>query len=227
MRRHLRAADPVMGQLLRVAGKFTLEPQLTHTPFWSLARAIANQQLNGTAAATILRRFADLYPDHEFPAPELVLATDVERLRGIGFSYAKVAALHDLADKTISGVVPVSQTLRSLDDAQIIARLTGVRGIGRWTVEMLLMFQLGRPDVLPVDDFGVRNGFRLAYGIKHMPTPRALGEFGARWAPYRTMAAWYLWRAVELEKRGKLPPPPVRTRIAGRQAKRRSASRVS
>ncbi len=213
MRRHLRNADPVMGQLLRAVGRFTLEPRLHHSPFRSLSQAIANQQLNGTAAATILRRFVALYPGVEFPAPQQVLRTADDALRGVGFSFAKVAALKDLAAKAEAGVVPDGEALLGMSDAAIIERLTAVRGIGRWTVEMLLMFQLGRPDVLPVDDFGVRNGFRLAYGIKHMPTPRALREFGTRWAPYRTMAAWYLWRAVDLAKLNKLPAPPVRTRI--------------
>ena len=214
MRRHLRRADPVMGQLLRAAGRFTLAPRPHHAPFRSLSQAIANQQLNGTAAATILRRFVALYPGVEFPEPQQVLRTPDDALRGVGFSFAKVATLKDLAAKAQAGVVPDGESLLRMSDADIIERLTAVRGIGRWTVEMLLMFQLGRPDVLPVDDFGVRNGFRLAYGIKHMPTPRALGEFGTRWAPYRTMAAWYLWRAGDLAKLNKLPAPPVRTRIA-------------
>ncbi|MBK6599705.1 MAG: DNA-3-methyladenine glycosylase 2 family protein [Proteobacteria bacterium] len=213
MRRHLRAADPVLAQLLRAAGRFTLEPRLAHTPFWSLARAIANQQLNGTAAATILARFVALYPGHEFPAPRQVLATDDLTLRGVGFSFAKVAALKDLAEKTETGVVPSTRSLVAMADSEIIERLTQVRGVGRWTVEMLLMFQLGRPDVFPADDFGIQNGFRLAYGIRAMPTPRALADYALRWAPYRTMAAWYLWRAVDLDKLGKLPTPPLRTRI--------------
>jgi DNA-3-methyladenine glycosylase II len=143
----------------------------------------------------------------------LVLDTPDEQLRSVGLSFAKIAGIKDLARKTLDGVVPAYEILHTLDDEDIIERLTQVRGIGRWTVEMLLMFRLGRPDVLPIDDFGVRNGFRLAYGLRGLPTPKALKEFGTRWAPYRSVAAWYLWRAVDLHKAGKLPAPPVATRI--------------
>jgi hypothetical protein len=115
--------------------------------------------------------------------------------------------LRDLAAKTLSGIVPMREHLHTLNDLQIIERLTAVRGIGRWTVEMLLMFQLRRPDVLPVDDFGVRQGFRLAYGLKELPPPKVLAMFGERWAPHRSAAAWYLWRAVDLHRAGQLPPP--------------------
>jgi DNA-3-methyladenine glycosylase II len=223
VRRRLRLADPVLGQLIRAVGQFTLTPRHEHSPFQSLAHAIANQQLNGTAAATILRRFVALFPEREFPLPKDVLAASDQALRAVGFSNAKVASLKDLAAKSLDGIVPDSATLRTLGDAEILERLTSVRGIGRWTVQMLLMFTLGRRDVLPVDDFGVRNGFRLAYGLRRMPTPRALAEFGARWAPYRTVAAWYLWRAVDLAKLGKLPAPPVATRI--QQVKPKPAKR--
>jgi DNA-3-methyladenine glycosylase II len=134
-------------------------------------------------------------------------------MRAVGLSFAKIASIKDLAAKTLEGVVPPSEILHTLADDEIVERLTQVRGIGRWTVEMMLMSRLGRPDVLPVDDFGVRNGFRLAYGLRGMPTARALGEFGARWAPYRSVAAWYLWRAVDLHRAGKLPAPATPTRI--------------
>ncbi len=144
---------------------------------------------------------------------ELVLATPDEKMRAVGLSFAKIASIKDLARKTLDGVVPPSEILHTLDDEQIIERLTQVRGIGRWTVEMMLMSRLGRPDVLPIDDFGVRNGFRLAYGLRGMPTPRALAEFGTRWAPFRSVAAWYLWRAVDLHRSGKLPAPATPTRI--------------
>jgi DNA-3-methyladenine glycosylase II len=131
----------------------------------------------------------------------------------VGLSFAKIASIKDLAQKTLAGVVPPQEILHTLADEEIIERITQVRGIGRWTVEMMLMFRLGRPDVLPVDDFGVRNGFRLAYGLRGMPTVRALAEYGARWAPFRSVAAWYLWRAVDLHRAGKLPAPAVKTRI--------------
>src|SRR5207244_11520819 len=149
----------------------------------------------------------------------------VERLRAAGFSFAKVAALKDLAAKTLAAVVPDGATLMQLSDEQIIARLTQVRGIGRWTVEMLLRFQLGRPDVLPVDDFGVRAGFRAAYGLGRMPHPRALAAWGERWKPFRTTAAWYLWRALELKRAGTLPSPAERIRLPRVKRLRRAARR--
>jgi DNA-3-methyladenine glycosylase II len=125
-----------------------------------------------------------------------------QAIHGAGFSQAKVAALRDLAAKTLDGTVPTGAIVRNLDDEAIIERLITVRGIGRWTVEMLLIFQLGRPDVLPVDDFGVRNGFRIAYGLRKMPTPKKVARHGERWKPYRTAAAWYLWRAADQAKAG-------------------------
>jgi DNA-3-methyladenine glycosylase II len=193
-----------MAQLIRAAGRYALEPQHLREPFESLARAIAHQQLNGTAAGHILARFTALYGD-AFPTPQQVLETADAPLRAAGFSFAKIAALKDLAAKSAGGIVPHKDELKRLEDHDIITRLTEVRGIGRWTVEMMLIFQLGRPDVLPVDDFGIRNGFRLAYGLKGMPRPKALAEFGERWQPHRTMAAWYLWRAVDLSRAQRLP----------------------
>ncbi|NBU25862.1 MAG: DNA-3-methyladenine glycosylase 2 family protein, partial [Gammaproteobacteria bacterium] len=139
----------------------------------------------------------------------------------VGFSAAKAAALRDLAARTLEGVVPDSATLARLDDAAIVARLTQVRGIGPWTVQMMLMFQLGRPDVLPVDDYGVRNGFRLAYSLAELPTPRELARHGERWAPYRSAAAWYLWRAVDLARAGAPMPVRARARAASSSAPRR------
>jgi len=221
-RRRLARVDPVLANLIRAAGKFTHVPNAEHTPFHALARAIAHQQLNGIAAESIFGRFVGLYSQGAaLLEAELVLQTPDEKLRSVGLSFAKIASIKDLAAKTIAGTVPAHEILHTLENEEIIERLTQVRGIGRWTVEMLLMSRLGRPDVLPVDDFGVRNGFRLAYGLRGMPTPRALAEFGARWAPYRSVAAWYLWGAVDLHKAGKLPAPTVKTRI--KLEKRRSA----
>ena len=211
-RRRIASVDPVLANLIRAAGKYDLAPSSTHTPFHALARAIAHQQLNGTAAESIFGRFVALYPAAILEA-ELVLETPDAKLRSVGLSFAKIASIKDLARKTLEGVVPPYEILHTLEDQEIIERLTQVRGIGRWTVEMLLMFRLGRPDVLPIDDFGVRNGFRLAYGLRGMPTTRALAEYGARWAPYRSVAAWYLWRAVDLHKAGKLPAPAMKTRV--------------
>ena len=201
------AAEPVMAALAQAAGRYALQLQGGRSPFETLARAIAHQQLNGAVAQRILQRLCALYPDAAFPAPAALRATPPEQLRAVGFSFAKIRALHDLADKTVAGVVPPGDQLHALEDEAIIERLSSVRGVGRWTVEMLLMFQLGRPDVWPVDDFGVRNGFRLAYGLRRMPTPRALREFGERWRPHRSAVAWYLWRAVDLHREGKLPAP--------------------
>lgn len=196
---HLRRTDPVMREIIRRCGGVRLVPRRRRPPFESLARAIANQQLNGTAARTILGRFTALFPGRKFPAPEDLAGVSDAALRGCGFSSAKVAALRDLAAKVGEGVVPPGRVLARLPDEEIIARLTQVRGVGRWTAEMLLIFQLGRPDVLPADDFGVRNGFRLAYGHDELPKPKELLALGERWRPHRTAAAWYLWRATEME----------------------------
>ena len=207
-------ADPVMAGLIAAAGRYRLEPLPDRAPFESLARAIAHQQLHRAAAESILARFIVACGHGVFPTPRQVLAAGDAQLRATGFSYAKITALKDLAAKTLSGVVPTRAELDALSDLQIIERLTEVRGIGRWTVEMLLMFQLQRPDVLPVDDFGVRNGFRLAYRLRGMPRPRALAQFGERWQPHRSLAAWYLWRANDLAQRQLLPRAARAPRIA-------------
>ena len=220
-------ADPVMAGLIAAAGRYRVELLPDHPPFESLARAIAHQQLHGAAAASILARFIAACGSGGFPTPQQVLDASDAQLRATGFSDAKIAALKDLAAKTISGIVPARAELDTLSDLQIIERLSAVRGIGRWTVEMMLMFQLQRPDVLPVDDFGVRNGFRLAYRLRAMPRPRALAQFGERWQPYRSLAAWYLWRANDLARRKLLPhggrPPRIALQPARKPAARKSA----
>ena len=220
-------ADPVMAGLIAAAGRYQPEPLPDHPPFESLARAIAHQQLHGVAAERILSRFIDACGNGGFPSPQQVLDAKDARLRATGFSYAKIAALKDLAAKTIGGGVPARAELDTLSDLQIIERLTEVRGIDRWTVEMMLMFQLQRPDVLPVDDFGVRNGFRLAYRLRGMPTPRALAQFGERWKPYRSLGAWYLWRANDLARRQLLPRGARPPRIAQQAAPRKTAKKAS
>jgi DNA-3-methyladenine glycosylase II len=209
--------DAVMAGLIEAVGPFALQPSRLRSPFEALVRAIAHQQLNGIAAERILGRFVELFGTGTLPAPEILLAAEERQLRSVGFSAAKAAALKDLAAKVMAGVVPPVQELHLLSDLEIIERLTAVRGIGRWTVEMMLIFQLERPDVLPVHDFGVRNGFRLAYGLADLPLPEALARFGERWKPFRSVAAWYLWRAVELSRRGALPRCPRRPRIAIRK----------
>jgi DNA-3-methyladenine glycosylase II len=223
---HLSQADPVLGGVIRAVGPCLIELEADCHPFQMLARAIAHQQLNGTAANTILARLIASCGKGAFPTPQMVLAASVESLRGVGFSFAKVAALRDLATKTIAELVPAAPILALLPDEEIIARLTQVRGIGRWTVEMMLMFRLGRPDVLPVDDFGVRAGFRAAYALRSMPHPKALAIWGERWSPYRSTAAWYLWRAIELKRKGLLPEPAERIRLP-RIRKRRRAHAAS
>jgi DNA-3-methyladenine glycosylase II len=192
-----------MRGLIRAAGPCDIRPERGRTPFQSLVRAIAHQQLTGRAAATILQRFFALYGKGRFPSPEELLGTPEETLRSVGFSRAKAASLRDIAARTLDGTVPPRRSLARLSDEAIIERLVQVRGVGRWTVEMFLMFTLGRPDVLPVDDYGVRSGFRIAYGVEDLPRPRELAEIGLRWAPYRSAAAWYLWRAVDLHREAK------------------------
>jgi DNA-3-methyladenine glycosylase II len=225
--RALAARDPVMARLIAAAGPCKWAPQLELHPFETLARAIAHQQLNGIAAERIFSRFKALYSPRPFPEPAAVLATPEAELRATGLSFAKIRAVRDLAEKVAAGVVPTTEQLHALESDVIIERITQVRGIGRWTVEMLLMFHLGRPDVLPVDDFGVCNGFRLVYGLKGMPHPRALAEFGARWAPHRSLAAWYLWRAVDLAREKKLPRGGRAPRIAIRQKRAEPSARKS
>jgi DNA-3-methyladenine glycosylase II len=218
---HLSRTDPVMAGLVAAGGPYRLVPELECTLFRALARAISHQQLHANAANAILKRFVESCGSGDFPTPEEVLAAPKRKMRAAGFSLSKIAALKDLARKTLEGVVPERAALSEIGDDEIIERITQVRGIGRWTVEMMLMFQLGRPDVLPADDFGVRNGFRLAYGLRKMPPPRALAAFGARWRPHRTAAAWYLWRAVDLSRADKLPAPAERIRLP--RVKRRMA----
>lgn len=195
--RHLARVDPVMRRLIRAVGPFTLRPRNRRAPFESLARAIAHQQLHDKAAESILQRFIALSPRRRFLTPDELLAMKSTAIRQAGFSRPKVAALRDLAAKTLDGTVPTNRVIRNLEDDAIVERLIEVRGIGRWTVEMLLIFQLGRPDVLPVDDFGVRNGFRIVYGLRTMPRPSEVLRYGERWKPYRTAASWYLWRAAD------------------------------
>jgi DNA-3-methyladenine glycosylase II len=221
---HLSRVDPVLAGVIRAAGPYTVEPDLDCPPFQSLARAITYQQLNGIAAGTIFKRFIVACGREPFPSPRTVLAMPEATLRAAGLSFNKIAALKDLSAKAIEGIVPDTPTLNALDDEAIIERLTQVRGIGRWTVEMLLMFQLGRPDVLPVDDFGVRAGFRYAYGLRNMPAPKVLAAYGTRWAPYRSAAAWYMWRAVELKRAGTLPEPAEKIALPRIRRKRRKAA---
>jgi DNA-3-methyladenine glycosylase II len=198
---HLARRDPVMRRLIREHGKCDLTPETRRPPFQSLVMAVAHQQLNGTAANNILARFKKLFPKRKFPRAEDLASVTDKQLRACGFSFAKIASIRDIAAKTLDGVVPASRQMAKLPDDEIIERLTEVRGVGRWTVEMLLIFQLGRSDVLPADDFGVRNGFRHAYKKRDLPSVKELLAFGERWRPHRTTAAWYLWCAADAAKK--------------------------
>ena len=195
--RALARIDPRFAQVVARAGPCTIAPERGFDPFKALASAIAHQQLNGKAAATILGRFKTQVGKGRFPNAEVVRQAPFESLRAVGFSNAKSLALKDLAEKSLDGTVPKARVLRELGDEEIIERLIVVRGVGRWTAEMLLMFRLGRLDVLPVDDFGVRKGFGLLHSRRSMIEPKALRAHGEIWAPYRSVAAWYCWRALE------------------------------
>jgi DNA-3-methyladenine glycosylase II len=203
--RHLRR-DAVLKRVIRQVGPFTLKPA-QRQPYEALVRAIAHQQVHGRAAEAILGRFIALCPEADFPAPDAVLALTPEAMRGAGLSANKVLAIRDIAEKAALGVIPNRAAARRLSDEVLIERLVALRGVGRWTVEMLLIFTLGRADILPVDDFGVREGYRVAAGLPEQPKPKALAEIGEAWAPFRTTAAWYLWRAADLAKEGSFKAP--------------------
>src|SRR6266404_3791369 len=195
--RHLANTHPRMAALIARSLPYNVKPALSIRPFDALAESIAYQQLSGKAAATIFGRVRALYPRRKYLDPKNILATQDEAFRRAGLSRNKIAALKDLAAKTIDGTVPSSRAIIRMSDEEIIARLITVRGIGRWTVEMLLLFDLGRPDVWPVDDYGVRKGFAKTFGRRKLPTPKELMKFGEKWRPYRSVAAWYFWRALD------------------------------
>ena len=195
--RHLRRADPKLARVITAIGPCRLEFTPLRSPFHSLMRAITYQQLSGKAAATIHGRVVALFPEDLGPHPHALLAMPDTALRGAGLSRNKLLALKDLAARTLDGTVPDSKGLKRLPDEEVIERLTQVRGVGRWTVEMLLIFTLGRPDVLPVTDLGIRKGFQIAYGMKRLPAYSTVERVGRAWAPYRSIASWYLWRAAD------------------------------
>lgn len=197
--RALAASDSRLAAAIEVVGPCTLK-RGRGAPYEALLSAIAHQQLHGVAAAAILGRLQALYPGGRYPTPAELLATTEVQLRGTGLSRAKLAAMRDVAVRTLDGTVPDRRAILRLDDAAVIERLTVVRGVGRWTAQMLLMFTLNRPDVLPVDDFGIREGFRLLHGKRLQPKPRWLARYGERWAPHRTLASWYLWRYLEYDR---------------------------
>ena len=206
---HLKAADKKLAGLIERVGPFTMKLDSSASPFESLLESILYQQLNGKAAATIHGRVRACFGGD--PAPQLMLDTPDERLRACGVSGNKINAFKDLAAKTLDGTVPTHAAIKKLSDAEIIERLTAVRGIGAWTVEMLLIFRLGRPDVFPVTDYGVRKGFALTF--QKIPKTRALKaedlpkadvmlKRAKKWSPYRSVATWYMWRACDLKSSG-------------------------
>jgi len=199
--RHLANTHPRMAALIGRSLPYNVKPARSIRPFDALAESIAYQQLSGKAAATIFGRVRALYPRRKYLDPEKIVATPDKAFRAAGLSRNKIAALKDLAAKTIDGTVPSSRAIIRMSDEEIISRLITVRGIGRWTVEMLLLFDLGRPDVWPVDDYGVRKGFAKAFGRRKLPTPKELMKFGEKWRPYRSVAAWYFWRALDAPKK--------------------------
>ena len=199
--RLLAASDPRFAALIARSLRYNIKPGASVRPFDALSESIAYQQLSGKAAATIWKRVRALYPRRKYLDPQRVLETPDEKLRGAGLSRSKVAAIKDLAAKTIDGTVPSARALAKMTDEEIIERLVTVRGIGRWTVEMLLLFDLGRPDVWPVDDYGVRKGFAKTFGKRKLPKPKQLMKLGEKWRPHRSVAAWYFWRALDNDGR--------------------------
>ena len=207
---HLTKVDRKLARIIVKAGECRLQMETTQSIFEALLESIVYQQLNGKVAATILGRVKALFPDNSgrlrtrrglvarFPTPQQVRDAAPELLRSAGLSQAKMLAIKDLADKTIEGVVPSARKAHSMSDEKLIEHLVQVRGIGRWTVEMLLMFRLGRPDILAADDYGVRKGFAKIHKLTELPKPKELLAYGERWRPYRSVACWYLWRAAEM-----------------------------
>jgi 3-methyladenine DNA glycosylase/8-oxoguanine DNA glycosylase len=206
---HLSSVDRKLAKVIAKAGLCGLQPENTQSIFEALLESIIYQQLNGKVAATITNRVKALFPENTrrirtrhgeaaaFPSPEQILAAPPELLRSAGLSQAKMLAIRDLAAKTLDGTVPTVRAAHRMNDDELVEHLTQVRGIGRWTVEMLLIFRLGRPDVLAVDDYGVRKGFAKMHRMDELPKPKELQALGEKWRPHRSVACWYLWRAAE------------------------------
>ena len=195
---HLKAADPALAAIIETIGPFRMELKVSRSVFGALAEAIVYQQLSNKAAATIYGRVEALYPRATAGfTPQHILKTPDEKLRGCGLSRAKVLAVKDLASRVASGELPTLEQAQGLEDAELIERLVKVRGIGRWSAEMFLMFRLGRPDVLPLDDYSLRKAYAKAFRKRALPSPEALAKAGEKWRPYRTVASWYLWRALD------------------------------
>jgi DNA-3-methyladenine glycosylase II len=217
---HLKAKDAKLGALIEKVGAFTMRLDPAPSPFESLLESILYQQLHGKAAATIHRRVREYFKGD--PSPQALIDTPDEPLRAAGVSGNKIKAMRDLAVKTLDGTVPAHAAIKKMPDADIVERLTAVKGIGPWTVEMLLIFRMGRPDVLPVTDYGVRKGYALTFqktpksralAAEDLPKPDVVFKRGMRWAPFRSVASWYLWRACDLAKRGREVGPIIIARV--------------
>ena len=222
--RHLSERDECLKRLVAEMVPFEIDVADAQSPYEVLLESIAYQSISGKAAATIFGRIKALGENGRPPTPELMLKIPARKLRKAGLSGAKVLAMKDLAKKAMEGIVPTHDEALLLSDEELVERLVSVRGIGAWTVEMFLIFRLGRPDVLPIHDLGVKKGWSVAYGKKHMPTPKELLEFGERWRPYRTVASWYMWRAFEragYKTTNKIRPKPVGKKKAGKTGRRR------
>lgn len=196
--KYVSTADKRLAEIIEIVGPCRLELMAMHSCFETLLESIVYQQLTGKAAATILGRVKGLYKD-QFPTPAQVLKTSDEQFRAVGLSGAKTAAIKDLAEKTKDGLIPEIEALKKMSDDEIIRKLSAVRGIGEWTVQMLLIFRLGRPDVMPANDYGVRKGYAKVYKKKDLPTPKELLLASEKWKPFRTIASWYFWRSLELK----------------------------
>jgi DNA-3-methyladenine glycosylase II len=195
--RHLAERDERLKRLIEETTPFQLKIEAAQSPYETLVEAVTHQSISGKAAATIFGRVKALSSTGGIPTPQEMLKLRKPALRKAGLSGAKILAMKDLAQKTIDGVVPTLKQAQELSDEELVKRLVSVRGIGAWTVEMFLIFSLGRPDVLPIHDLGVKKGWSITYGKKHMPKPKELLAFGERWRPYRTVASWYMWRACQ------------------------------
>jgi 3-methyladenine DNA glycosylase/8-oxoguanine DNA glycosylase len=194
---HLSAKDEKLAELIAETVQFQADMDAASSPYEALLESIAYQSISGKAAATIFGRIKALSGDGRAPSPQQILKLRKSTLRKAGLSGAKILAMKDLARKTLQCIVPSREEAGKMSDEELVERLISVRGIGAWTVEMFLIFNLGRPDVLPIHDLGVKKGWAVTYGKKHMPKPKELLAFGEQWRPYRTVASWYMWRAFE------------------------------
>ena len=220
---HLSSADRRLARLIERSIEFTLDIEAAQSPYEALLEAITHQSISGKAAATIFARVKAFGANGRCPTPGEILRVRKPALRKAGLSGAKVLAVKDLAQKTIDGIVPTLADAEKMSDQELVDRLISVHGVGAWTVEMFLIFRLGRPDVLPIHDYGVQKGFALTYGKKEIPKPRELAQFGERWRPYRTVAAWYMWRAVQLAGKDARKITKKTTAVRKRAAKIKSS----